>query len=114
MARSRIPTPEEHARLWGKLDFKERRRILKSVNKGNGLETRKDARVGIGVARQQQRYWKLAWLFGPAIGVVRIPDWTQVAITAFLGAMLLGALSVYRYRNAVQAEKANLARIGIT
>lgn len=112
MARSKVPSPEEHTRLWAKLSFSERRRFLKAVNRGEGMESRKEARLGVGVARQQQRYWRWAWLFGPAMGVIRIPDWLDVGLTALMGAVLMGALSLWRHRRAVAAEKANLERLG--
>ncbi len=112
MARSKVPSPEEHTRLWAKLPFADRRRILRSVNRGEGLENRKEARIGVGVARQQLRYWRWAWLFGPAMGLIRIPDWIAVAITALLGGLLMGALSLWRIRRAQRAEQANLERIG--
>lgn len=112
MARSKVPSRQEHARLWAKLEFRDRRRILKSVGRGQGLENRKEARIGVGVARQQQRYWRWAWLFGPAIGVVQIPEWIAVITTAFVGTLLMGGMAVYRIRNARAAEQANLDRIG--
>lgn len=112
MARSKVPSPEEHARLWAKLAFADRRRILRSVNRGHGLDDRKEARIGVGVARQQLRYWRWAWVFGPAVGLIRIPDWTMVAITAVMGGLLMGALSLWRLRRAARAEQANLERIG--
>lgn len=112
MARSKIPSPAEHARLWAQLSFADRRRFLKAVNRGEGMQTRKDARLGVGVARQQMRYWRWAWLFGPAMGLVMIPDWTSVIVTALLGGVLMGGLSLYRLRRAAAAERANLDRIG--
>ncbi len=114
MARSKVPSPEEHARLWAKLSFSERRRFLKAVNRGEGMESRKEARLGVGVARQQLRYWRWAWLFGPAMGIVRIPDWLEVGLTALMGAVLMGGLSLWRHRRAAAAEQANLERLGAT
>lgn len=114
MARtSKIPSAEEHARLWGRLGFADRRRILKAVARGEGMTDRREARVAVGVARQQQRYWRWAWLFGPAMGLVQIPAWSAVAVTAVLGALLMGGLSVHRSRRAAAAEQANLDRLGI-
>lgn len=112
MARTKVPSREEHARLWAKLPFADRRRILRSVSRGEGLTDRKEARIGVGVARQQLRYWRWAWVFGPAMGLVRIPDWPAVAVTALLGGLLMGALSLWRLRRAERAEQANLERIG--
>lgn len=112
--RSKVPSREEHTRLWAGMAFAERRRILRSVNKGHGLENRRDARVGVGVARQQQRYWRWAWIFGPLMGLVRVPAWTEVATTALLGAALMGALSVWRIRRAQRAERENLERLGVS
>lgn len=111
MARSKVPSRAEHARLWAGLDFRDRRRILRSVSRGQRLETRADAKVGIGVARQQQRYWRRVWLLGPVMGLVLVPEWIQVAVTAVLGTALLGTLSAWRLRRARAAEQGNLERL---
>lgn len=113
MARSKIPSPAEHARLWAKLPSSDRRRIFRAVNRGESLTNRKEARLAIGAARQQIRYWRRAWLFGPAMGLIQIPDWIMVVITALLGALLMGALSAFRLRRATAAEQANLERLGL-
>lgn len=111
MARSKVPSPAEHARLWAGLEFRDRRRILRSVSRGQGLENRGDAKVGIGVARQQQRYWRRVWVFGPIMGLALVPDWIQVAVAAVLGTALMGGLSAWRLRRARVAEQANLERL---
>lgn len=110
---SKLPTPQEHARLWADLDFSDRRRIFRAVNRGEGMTNRKQARIAVGAARQQLRYWRWAWLFGPAMGLVRIPDWAAVGVTAVLGTLLMGGISLYRIRRASAAEQANLERLGI-
>lgn len=112
MARSRIPSREEHAQLWAKLAPADRRRIMRSVTRGQGLTNRREARLGVGVARQQQRYWRYAWLIGPAMGLIQLPDPVGVAITALLGILTMGGLSVFRIRRATAAEAANLERLG--
>ena len=111
MAKSRVPSPAEHARLWAGLAFRDRRRILRSVSRGQGLEDRADAKVGVGVARQQQRYWRRVWLVGPLMGLVLVPAWIQVAVVAVLGTALMGALSAWRLRRARAAEAADLERL---
>lgn len=110
---AKIPTPQEHASLWSKLDVTDRRRILKAVRRGEALTNRREARVAIGVARQQQRYWRWIWLLGPAVGLALIPQWTAVALNAVLGALLMGFLSVHRIRKARACEAANLERLGV-
>lgn len=75
------------------------------------MDTRADARIAVGTARQQQRYWRWAWLLGPAIGVVFIPEWAAVAVNAAFGSALMGALSWFRIRRAREAEQANIDQV---
>jgi hypothetical protein len=105
----KVPTSEEHARLWAGLTFKQRREILRAVNRGEAITSRKQARIAVGAARQQQRYWRWAWLLGPAAGLFLIPNWTAVAFNALLLGALMGGLAYWRYRRAQRAEYANLA-----
>jgi hypothetical protein len=114
MARtSKVPTPQEHARLWGRMSFADRRRVMKAINKGQGMPDRREARVAVGVARQQQRYWRWAWVIGPVMGLVLIPDWVSVVVASAAGTAAMGAISWRRSRNAVAAEQANLDRLGV-
>lgn len=112
MARSRVPSPAEHARLWAGMEFQDRRRVMRSVNRGEGLDSRADAKVGVGVARQQQRYWSRVWLVGPLMGLVLLPAWLEVAVAAVLGTAMMAVLSRWRLRRARAAEQANLERLG--
>lgn len=112
MARPTVPTPEEHARLWAKLSTEDRRAIFRAVNKGEALQDRKRARLAVGTARRQIRYWQKAWLVGPLMGLIRLPEVGPVIITAVMGTLLMGALSAFRIRRATAAEQANLERLG--
>lgn len=111
--RSKVPSREEHLRLWQALPYKDRRRMLKAVNRGHGMDDRKEARIGVGVARQQQAYWRWAWVIGPLIGLVRVPEWSMVVVTALLGTALMVPFSIVRMRRARHAEQANLERLGV-
>ena len=110
---AKIPTAQEHASLWAKLDVKDRRRILKAVRRGEALTNRREARIAVGVARQQQRYWRWIWLLGLAIGLAVIPEWTAVVLNSLLGGLLMGFLSMHRIRKARACEAANLERLGV-
>lgn len=113
--RSTIPDEAEHTRLWKAMAMSERRAILRQVRRGQPAESRKQARVAVGVARQQQRYWKFAWLFGPAIALLLSGrDLLELVVSAVLGALAMGALSVWSHRKAVAAERADLELLGLT
>ena len=110
--RPKVPSRAEHARLWARLDTGDRRRIMRAVNRGEGLSARRDARLAVGLARQQQRYWSRAWWFGPLVGVVLVPAWLQVLVAAVVGTAMMGAMSAWRLRRARACEHANLERLG--
>jgi hypothetical protein len=110
---AKVPTTEEHDKLWARLTYKQRRAILRAVNRGEALESRKDARIAVGAARQQQRYWRWAWVFGPLAALLLFNrGMVQVVVNGALLGLVLGTLSFFRYRRAQKAEAANLERIG--
>lgn len=111
-ARSKIPSPREHARQWAKLQTADRRRIYKAVSRGEALTNRKEARLAVGTARQQLRYWRRVRWVGPLMGLVVIPDWSSVVVASAAGALLMGLISTRRRSRAAAAEQANLERLG--
>jgi hypothetical protein len=110
---ARIPDKHEHRRRFAGLETSERRSIIRSVNKGQAVEARKHAPLAVGVARQQQRFWRLAWLVGPVIGLVQLRGgWEVAVVNGVLGTLFLAMISWFWYRRAQRAEQANLDRMG--
>lgn len=108
-----MPSREEHRRRFAALPTAERRSIVRAVNKGRAVERRKHAPLAVGVARQQQRFWRWAWLAGPLIGLVQLGSgWQAAVLNAAVGALLMGGVSAFWVRRAHRAETANLERLG--
>ena len=115
MARpAKLPDTAEHNRLWKAMPLADRRTVLRQIRRGEVAANRKQARVAVGVARQQQRYWRLAWLFGPAIALLFAGRSTlELVLSAVLGTLVMGVLSWRSHRKAQQAEVLNLDLLGI-
>ena len=112
--RATLPTPAEHDRLWRAMDTSRRRAVLRHVRRGEAAPSRKEARVAVGIARQQQRFWKWAWALGPAVAVLFSTSETVVLLaSAFAGGLGMAVLSAWSHRRAVQSERANLAFLGL-
>lgn len=108
---ARIPDKETYQRAWSEMSFSQRREILRAVARGQAMRRRKDARLAVATARNQQRYWKFAWLMAPAVALVALPDWAAVAVQAVLLSTIMGGFAFYRIRRAHQSEEANIARL---
>jgi len=99
------------------LDRSERRAIVRAVNRGEGMEKRRDAELAIGVARRQQRFWTRAWLLGPAIAIVQVlfiptVTWREGLLLAAWGSLLLGLMAAWWWTRARRSEMLNLQVIG--
>ncbi len=112
-------TREDARRLnerFSMLDRQERRAIVRAVNRGEAMTKKRDAELAIGVARRQQRFWKRAWLLGPAIAVVQVLatpiGWMEGLLLAAWGAVLLGMMAAWWWTRARRAELLNLAMLG--
>lgn len=112
-------TREDARRLnerFSMLDRQERRAIVRAVNRGEAMTKKRDAELAIGVARRQQRFWKRAWLLGPAIAVVQVLatpiGWLEGLLLAAWGAVLLGMMAAWWWTRARRAELLNLAMLG--
>ncbi len=108
----RIPDQAEFNRLWSQVSTGDRRRILRAVNKGEVLESRKEAALAVVMARRQQRFWRFAWLLGPLMAIplanlLGIEGLGQQAAYALLGAAVLLAMSTFYTRRARRAEEGN-------
>lgn len=113
----RIPDSEEFTRLWSQVPARDRRRIVKAVNRGEQLDSRKEAALAVVLARRQQRFWRVAWLLGPIIALlvswaIGLGDGTvvQLVANALLGAAVLMGMSVWFSRRAKRAEQLNTER----
>lgn len=110
---ARIPDKDEFRRTWSTVGASDRRRIVKAVNKGEQLPSRKEAALAVVLARRQQRFWRVAWLLGPIMSV--LVAWlidlggglVQLAANALLGAAVLMGMSVFFTRRARRAEELN-------
>ncbi len=110
---AQVPSRDEHRRRFAALDVTERRAIIKAVNKGQAVDKRKHAPLAVGVARQQQRFWRWAWVVGPIIGLVQLrAGWQAAVVNGLIGTMVLAALCWFWVNRARRAEDANLQRMG--
>jgi len=101
--------PQRHREAWSAMTFRERRRIIKAVNRGQALPDAKDARLAVGVASNQMRFWRLAWLIGPAGALFQLGQgWVQFAINAVVVTAVIGTLSLWFHRRAARARAANV------
>lgn len=105
-----VPDRAEHQRRFTALDAKERRAIIRAVNRGRAVEVRTHAPLAVGVARRQQRFWRWAWVLGPAIMAVQlalVP--AEIAlVNGGLATLALLIVSWIWYRRAARAEQRNL------
>lgn len=105
----RIPDRDEYQRRWRQLDFADRRRILRAVNRGERLTARREAALAVALARRQQRFWSRVWLFAPLVGLLNYrAGIVAVVVNAALATLVLGAAAWFWHRRAARAEQANL------
>ncbi|MBY5162805.1 hypothetical protein [Salsipaludibacter albus] len=107
----RLPDQKTFQQTWQSMAWGQRREVLRSVNRGQAMRRRKDARLAVMVARQQQRYWRWAWLFAPVVALILLPNWVAVAVNAVLLGLVMGGFAWFRHRRAVESERANLERL---
>jgi hypothetical protein len=93
------------------LDRRERRAIMRAVNRGQAVEDRRHADLAIGVARRQQRFWRYAWLLGPSLALIQsllTPIGLQEGLLlAAWGTMLLGGMAWWWHSRAARSELLN-------
>lgn len=110
----RVPDKSEHRRRWAEVDLDTRRRVMKAVNGGKALENKADAKLAVGAARQQQRFWSRVWVLGPLSSLLFYRDgWMTVAVNATVAALIMGLMATYWYLKAKRAERTNLEALGI-
>jgi len=98
------------------LDRRERRAIVRAVNRGEAMAKKRDAELAIGIARRQQRFWTRAWLLGPAIAVVQVLltpiGWLEGLLLGAWGSVLLGMMAAWWWTRARRSEMLNVAVLG--
>lgn len=96
----------ELQRAFATLPSAERRQVLRAVSRGTDPPSRALARVTIGVARRQQRFWRVAWLMGPAFGLIQLAyvPLEQALVNVTIGTAVLGAMSAWWLGRARRAE----------
>lgn len=105
----KIPDRTEYRLKWGQLDSTARRRIVRSVNKGQALDNPREAALAVVTARRQQWFWKRAWLLGPVAGLLTIGQGFGVYLAnAFLSTAIIGLMGYFWYRRAERAAAINL------
>ncbi len=108
-----VPDKAEQQRRFVALEFTDRRAIIKAVNRGVAVEKRAHAGLAVNVARRQQRFWKVAWLLGPLVGVLQLTFAAPAAALAngIIGTAMLAALALFWHRRARRSEALNLALV---
>jgi len=110
---ARIPDRIEFDRRWRAMEFRDRRRVVRAVNRGTQVDSRKEAALAVVLARRQQRFWRGALVLGPVLAVLvawvtdTSDDVAVILANAALGALGLAAVSWWWLRNARRAEALN-------
>lgn len=106
---ARIPDKRENQRRFAELDTQHRRAIVRAVNRGEPVGVRKHAVLAVGLAERQQRFWRLAWLMGPALGVVQAfaVDPMVGLVNGLLATFGIAVVSWWFYSRARRAELLN-------
>jgi hypothetical protein len=108
---AKIPDKAEHQRQFAGLEVSERRAIIRSVNRGKAVDQRKLAPLAVGVARRQQKFWRVAWVLGPLIGLTSLfgnADLTVALMNVGVSTLALGLMSWFWYSRARRAEALNI------
>lgn len=105
----KVPEGSDYRQQWGRLDSATRRRIVRAVNKGEVLESRKEAALAVATARRQQRFWKKAWMLGPLAALLTLGQGIVVYVAnAILSTAIIGLMAFFWSRRAERAAAANL------
>jgi hypothetical protein len=108
---AKIPDKAEHQRQFAGLAVSDRRAIIRSVNRGRAVDQRKLAPLAVGVARRQRRFWRVAWLLGPVVGLTSLFGTTDLMVALLNSAvatLALALMSWFWYSRARRAEALNL------
>jgi hypothetical protein len=102
---------ERALRAWAQMDRRDRRRVLKHVNRMQALEDPVEANIAIWLAERQRRIWVRWWWIFPLLGGLTAAPrgWTAVAINVGIGAVfiaLLAAAYAWRARRSIEINRA--------
>ena len=108
---AKIPDKAEHQRQFAGLEVGDRRAIIRSVNRGKAVDQRKLAPLAVGVARRQRKFWRVAWVLGPLVGLTSLfgdADLAVALLNSGIATAALGLMSWFWYSRARRAEQLNL------
>lgn len=102
------PDGSDGYKAYAALDRTQRREIARAVSRGKAVTNRKLARTAIAFAARQQRFWRYAWLIGPALGALQFLslDPIPALINALIGSAMLLSASVWFTRKAARSKVA--------
>ncbi len=104
-----IPEGEARRAAWGRLTSADRRRIVRAVNRAQALRDPHEAALAVGVAQNQQRFWRKGWLVGPLAAILLFASsgWFALVLNVIVATLLFGLMAYLFYRRARRAEVAN-------
>jgi MFS family permease len=110
MAKPVIPEGQAFSNAWRALDRPARQRVRRAANRAQPAENKKEAALAVAVARGQQRFWRFAWLLGPALAALLLftEPWQTVLVNILLATLLFAVLRFLFVRRARLAEAVNL------
>ncbi|MFO8075849.1 MAG: hypothetical protein ACQETV_02990 [Actinomycetota bacterium] len=105
-----IPEGQAFRDAWTKLDKDARRRVRRAINRGQAVETRKEARVAVGMARSQLRFWRWGWMVGPVVVfALTLAQGIEVAVfNTLIVTVVVAGMALFFRRRALRAEARNL------
>ncbi len=104
-----IPEGEARRAAWARLTSAERRRIVRTVNRAQALSDPREAALAVGVAQNQQRFWRKGWVVGPlAAGLLFANQgWFAFSLNVAMATLLFGLMAYLFSRRARKAEALN-------
>jgi hypothetical protein len=105
---AKIPDADAYRARWAALEVADRRRIVRAVNRGRALDDPKEAALAVHTARNQQRFWRKAWLIGPVAALLTLTQGAMVyLVNAAFATAILGLMAWFWYRRSRRSETAN-------
>lgn len=110
---TKIPDSAEFRQRWQRLDRAGRKRVRRSVNRGQSCERRDEAALAVVVARQQKVAWLVTWpLVTLLVGLSAIGrGLVAVLATMALTLVIYAPFAVFFHRRARRAEEYNRAAV---
>lgn len=110
---TKIPGSAEFRQRWQRLDRAGRKRVRRSVNRGQACERRDEAALAVVVARQQKIAWLVTWpLVTVLVGLTAIGQGLAAVLAAMaLTLLVYSPFAVFFHRRASRAEEHNRAAV---